>query len=64
MPVREQVLDAVALQDVSIVTGNPVKLGLGLISIGYCTALSVQHYVLYRPSRYSQLLPEALSGVV
>ena len=55
-------LDAVALQDVSIVTGNPVKLGLGLISIGYCTALSVQHYCLYvqRPGQYSQLLPDAV----
>ena len=41
-------------------TGNPVKLGLGLISIGYCTALSVQHYVLYRPSQYSRLLPEGV----
>jgi len=42
--VRAQVLDAVALRDASLVTGNPVKLGLGLISIAYCIVLAVQHY--------------------
>ncbi|KAK9826088.1 hypothetical protein WJX81_001052 [Elliptochloris bilobata] len=62
LSIAQQVLDAVALHDMSLVTGNPVKLGLGLISIGYCAALSLQHYVVYaqQPGQYSQLLPDAV----
>ncbi len=44
------------LQDMSIVTGDPVKFGLALVSIGYCVVLLIQHYVLYRerkPSHYA-----------
>ena len=44
------------VQDMSIVTGDPVKFGLALVSIGYCVVLLVQHYVLYRerkPSHYA-----------
>ncbi len=56
--VRAQVLDAVALRDASLVTGNPVKLGLGLISIAYCIVLAVQHYCLYaRPPQRSRYRP-------
>ena len=46
-----------AMQDISIVTGDPVKFGLGLVSIIYCVILLIQHYGLYRdrkPSHYSQ----------
>ena len=46
----------VVMQDMSIVTGDPVKFGLALVSIGYCVVLLVQHYVLYRerkPSHYA-----------
>ena len=44
------------MQDISIVTGDPVKFGLALVSIGYCVVLLTQHYVLYRerkPSHYA-----------
>lgn len=44
------------MQDMSIVTGDPVKFGLALVSIAYCVVLLVQHYVLYRerkPSHYA-----------
>ena len=46
-----------AMQDISIVTGDPVKFGLGLVSIIYCVVLLIQHYGLYRdrkPSHYSR----------
>ena len=45
------------MQDISIVTGDPVKFGLGLVSIIYCVVLLIQHYGLYRdrkPSHYSR----------
>ena len=44
------------LQDISLVTGDPVKFGLALVSISYCVVLLVQHYLLYterRPSHYA-----------
>ncbi len=56
-------LDAFAVQDISIVLGNPVKMGLGLISIGYCVALALQHYVLYA-RRSTQTAYEVLSDSV
>ena len=56
-------LDAFAVQDISIVLGNPVKMGLGLISIGYCLALALQHYVLYARGSTQQaydVLPDSI----
>ena len=51
-----------AMQDMSIVTGDPVKFGLALVSIAYCVVLLIQHYALYRerkPSHYAAK-PDAL----
>lgn len=48
-----------AVQDINIVTGDPVKFGLALVSIAYCVVLLVQHYVLYperKPSHYDRKL--------
>ena len=50
------------LQDMSIVTGDPVKFGLALVSIGYCVVLLIQHYVLYcerKPSHYANKARQA-----
>ncbi|KAK9903968.1 hypothetical protein WJX75_001565 [Coccomyxa subellipsoidea] len=44
----QQILDAYALQDISIVTGDIVKLALGLVSIMYCLILAGQHYFMYQ----------------
>ena len=41
------VLEAVVTSDISVVTGDPVKLCLALLSIGYDGILMYQHYVLY-----------------
>lgn len=68
------VIDSSLQSDWTGVTGNPVKLGLGNISIMFDIIFIVQHYVLYRQppkdmeggigddssqgSEYEQLLPE------
>lgn len=54
LSLSQQVLDAIVMDDASIITGNLAKLGLGLISITYCLLLMFQHYVLY-PTRDSAL---------
>lgn len=42
------------LQDWTAVTGNPIKFGLGLVSIGFDAVFMLQHYVWYRaPSSIS-----------
>lgn len=52
LSLSQQVLDAVVMDDASIITGNLAKLGLGLISITYCLLLMFQHYVLYPTREY------------
>ncbi|CAL8470528.1 g10070 [Coccomyxa elongata] len=44
----QQILDAYALKDMSILTGDVVKSALGLVSIFYCAVLAGQHYFMYR----------------
>jgi len=41
-------LDAAARGDLSVVTGNPAKLGIGAISLAFDVVFLLQHYVLYR----------------
>ena len=43
----QELLDGVATGDLSNVTGNPVKLGLGIVSICYDFFFCLQHYVWY-----------------
>jgi cystinosin len=43
-------LNAVARADLSVITGNPAKLGIAAISIGFDIVFILQHYVLYRGS--------------
>lgn len=41
-------LNAVARADMSVITGNPAKLGISAISIGFDILFILQHYVFYR----------------
>lgn len=47
LSLAQQIMDAVLTADWSALTGNPVKLSLALISIGFDLIFIVQHYVLY-----------------
>jgi cystinosin len=42
------------------ITGDPVKFGLGLLSIGFDVIFMVQHYILYtdRGASYKQVKEE------
>ena len=39
------------MRDVSLITGDPVKAGLGLVSLCYDLVLMAQHFVVYAPAR-------------
>jgi cystinosin len=41
-------LDAFVSQDFSGIVGNPAKLGLSLLAMGFDVLFMFQHYVLYR----------------
>ncbi|KAL6715911.1 hypothetical protein ACLMJK_006872 [Lecanora helva] len=51
LSIAQLVLDSSVQSDWSGVTGNPVKFGLGQISILFDVIFMVQHYVLYRDAR-------------
>jgi cystinosin len=51
LSLAQLLLDGVATGDFSNILGNPVKLGLGLITIVYDTIFCLQHYVWY-PSQH------------
>lgn len=44
----QQFVDAINVGDWAIIYGNPVKLGLALISIGFDLIFMSQHYICYR----------------
>jgi cystinosin len=48
-------LNALSRNDMSVVTGNPAKLGISLISIGFDVIFILQHYVLYKGSSTSSV---------
>eukprot|EP00558_Chaetoceros_sp_UNC1202_P008886 CAMPEP_0197252734 /NCGR_PEP_ID=MMETSP1429-20130617/62475_1 /TAXON_ID=49237 /ORGANISM="Chaetoceros sp., Strain UNC1202" /LENGTH=98 /DNA_ID=CAMNT_0042715197 /DNA_START=160 /DNA_END=456 /DNA_ORIENTATION=- len=45
--------DAIDLNDLSSITGNPAKLGLSVITIFFDTIFFLQHYILY-PENHSK----------
>jgi cystinosin len=49
-------LEAVVLKDASLITGDPVKLCLGLLSVLYDCLIIFQHFILYPESKRG--LPE------
>ena len=48
LSVAQLVIDSSLQNDWSGITGNPVKLGLGNISMFFDVVFMLQHYVLYR----------------
>jgi len=50
-------LDAVARHDWSVVTGNPAKLGIAVISVAFDVLFMYQHYVLYSQPTQRALVP-------
>lgn len=42
---------ALVMRDVSLITGDPVKFGLGFVSLFYDIVLMTQHYIIYAPAR-------------
>ena len=48
LSIAQLVIDSSLQKDWSGVTGNPVKLGLGNVSIVFDVIFMTQHYVLYR----------------
>ena len=51
LSIAQLVIDSSMQSDWSGVTGNPVKFGLGQISIIFDVVFVVQHFVLYRGSK-------------
>ncbi|KAK9826095.1 hypothetical protein WJX81_001816, partial [Elliptochloris bilobata] len=49
-------LEAVVMQDTSLITGDLAKFGLGVVSLVYDVILMTQHYVLY-PAAHSAGMP-------
>ncbi|KAJ2616616.1 hypothetical protein H4S08_000698 [Coemansia sp. RSA 1365] len=54
------ILDAARSGNVAEAFGNPVKLGLGLVSIGFDLMFMLQHYILYTDRYDPQNLEDAL----
>lgn len=48
LSILQLVIDSALQDDWSGITGNPVKLGLGNVSIFFDLIFIVQHYILYR----------------
>jgi len=48
LSILQLVIDSGLQADWSGITGNPVKLGLGNVSIFFDVIFMIQHYVLYR----------------
>lgn len=48
LSIAQQCVDSWMQRDWSGITGNPVKFGLGNVSIAYDVVFVLQHYVLYR----------------
>ena len=48
LSIAQLVIDSSLQRDWSGITGNPVKLGLGNISIVFDIIFMVQHYILYK----------------
>lgn len=50
LSVGQVLLDAFARSDATVITGNPAKLWIAALSIGYDLIFVAQHYWLYRPA--------------
>lgn len=57
--IAQLVLDAYIAQDWSGIWGNPLKLGIGIVTLGYDTLFLLQHYVWFNRSRQHLHVPLA-----
>ncbi|KAI1713170.1 PQ loop repeat domain-containing protein [Ditylenchus destructor] len=62
----QMVLQATNTDDWSVFTGNPVKFGIGSVSIFFDIFFMIQHYILYRHSNQDEKLckQESMNGSV
>mgnify|MGYP001131447129 CR=1 FL=1 len=63
MSFGQQFVDAINEGDWAIIYGNPVKLGLALISIAFDLLFMTQHYILYRKRHNSEDVESSLETV-
>lgn len=56
LDILQMILQAVNVNDWSAFYANPVKFGLGFVSIFFDIIFMVQHYVLYPNAEVSQLV--------
>lgn len=54
LSIAQLVIDSSLQSDWSGITGNPVKLGLGNVSILFDIVFMVQHYILYKGSKVEE----------
>ena len=55
LSILQLMIDSSLQRDWSGLTGNPVKLGLGNVSIFFDLIFITQHYILYRDARKSEV---------
>lgn len=55
-------LDAAARHDLSVITGNPAKLWIAALSIGYDVIFVLQHYVLYKEQAGQEAVEQTTPG--
>ena len=56
------ILDSSLQNDWSGISGNPVKLGLGIVSMSFDILFMVQHYLLYPPTDKEERTPLIQEG--
>ena len=64
LSIAQLVIDSSLQKDWSGLTGNPVKFGLGNVSIVFDVLFIAQHYVLYRGARKGKDKDEERRGLL
>lgn len=61
LSVAQIVMQCVVLDDWRQIAGNPVKFGLGFVSLSFDVVFMVQHYILYAGSCEASSAPDAIN---
>ena len=64
LSIAQLVIDSSLQKDWSGITGNPVKFGLGNVSIIFDVLFMTQHYVLYRNAKTGKVKDEERRGLL
>lgn len=64
LSIAQLIIDSGLQRDWAGITGNPVKFGLGNVSIVFDILFMTQHYVLYRGSRSNKAKDEERRGLL